>query len=143
MSGSDSPKWTRGSRGFQDVFSWARRPSISEIDAAGAGHARKMSCHIRSNMTQLPQKFTFGMLFVTPDAISLQRYTKRKDIRKIPVLNRISDVRTVSHFSEWNTKRGLFKIVVASGPGGVVEMAVPNGDVPLLRSWIEGSVERA
>lgn len=53
-------------------------------------------------------------------------------------MNGILQVRNVSKISEWNIKQALFKIVVAEGPDGVVEMAVPNGDVPVLRSWIEG-----
>jgi hypothetical protein len=53
------------------------------------------------------------------------------------MLNRVLEVRTVSKLSEWNIKRGLFKIIAAAGPEGVVEMAVPNGDVKFLRLWIE------
>jgi hypothetical protein len=97
-----------------------------------------MTCHLRSDIAQLPQKFTVGKLYVTSDELVWKRDYRHGDARKIPALNGVLGVRTVSKLSEWNIKRGLFKIITAAGPDGVVEMAIPNGDVKFLRSWIEG-----
>ncbi len=138
MSNRNAINRTRGSRNFLDTLFWWRRPHGSDIDALSAGEDRQMSCHIRSNIPALPHKFSYGLLYVKPDGLVWQRYLKRKDMRQIPLMNGILQVRNVSKISEWNIKQALFKIVVAEGPDGVVEMAVPNGDVPVLRSWIEG-----
>jgi hypothetical protein len=120
------------------TLSWLRRPTTSDIDAVRAGESRMMSCHLRSDIAHLPRKFTIGKLYVTNDELVWKRDYKHGDLQKIPMLNRVLEVRTVSRLSEWNIKRGLFKIIAAAGPDGVVEMAVPNGDIQLLRSWIEG-----
>jgi hypothetical protein len=119
------------------ALSWLRRPTISDIDAVRAGESRLMSCHLRGDIAQLPRKFTIGKLYVTNNELVWKREYRHGDVRKIPMLNRVLEVRTVSKLSEWNIKRGLFKIIAAAGPDGVVEMAVPNGDVKFLRSWIE------
>jgi len=134
-------KHSAGTRSVWDIvtFTWLRRAPISDIDAVHAGESRVVSCHLRSEITQLPHKFTFGKLYITNDELVWKRDYRPKDVRKIPVLNRVLEVRMVSHWSEWNIKRGLFKIIAAAGPDGKVEMAVPNGDIHFLRTWIEGS----
>jgi len=120
------------------TFTWLRGASVSDIDAVHAGESRVVSCHLRSDIAQLPHNFTIGKLYVAQEELAWKRDYGRKVLQTIPVLNRVLDVRTVSHLSEWNIKRGLFKIITAAGPDGKVEMAVPNGDVRFLRSWIEG-----
>jgi hypothetical protein len=134
------PKHSRGTRSVWDIltFTWLRRATISDIDAVHAGESRAVSCLLRSEVAQLPRKFTGGTLYVTKDELVWKRSYRRSDLRRIPELNRVLEVRIVSHLSEWNIKRGLFKIIAAAGPDGKVEMAVPNGDVRFLRSWIEG-----
>jgi hypothetical protein len=134
------PKHSRGTRGLWDIltFTWLRPPTTSDIDAVRAGESRVVSCLLRSEVAQLPRKFTVGELHVSKDELVWRRSYRRSDLRRIPTLDRVMEVRLVSHLSEWNIKRGLFKIIAAAGPDGKVEMAVPNGDVHFLRSWIEG-----
>lgn len=75
-----------------------------------------VSCLLRSEVAQLPRKFTVGKLYVTKDELVWKRSYRRSDLRRIPTLNRVLEIRLVSHLSEWNIKRGLFKIVTAAGP---------------------------
>lgn len=133
-------KRARGSRSAWDLLTlkWFSPATVSDINAVRAGESRAMTCHLRSEIAQLPRKFTIGKLYVTKDELVWKRDYRRRDFRKLPTLNRVLEVRTVSHLSEWNIKRGLFKIIAAAGPDGLVELAVPNGDVYFLRSWIEG-----
>jgi hypothetical protein len=133
-------KHAQGTRSVWDLLTltWLRPSTVSDIDAVRAGESRVMSCHLRSEVAQLPRKFTFGKLYITKDELVWRRKYERGQLLNIPTLNRVLEVRTVSHLSEWNIKRGLFKIIAAAGPDGRVEMAVPNGDVRFLRSWIEG-----
>ena len=131
---------TRGSRSVWDILTltWLRSGESSDSEAVEAGESRLMACHIRSEIEELPRKFRIGKLRVTKNELLWTRQFKRRSGIKLPMLNRVLGVRTVSSLSEWNIKRGLFKIITAAGPDGVVEMAVPNADVPFLRSWIEG-----
>jgi hypothetical protein len=114
-----------------------QRPSMSDLSAVHAGQTRVVTCHIRSDIEGLPHKFVYGKLLISPQSLRWQRYLSRRDIRTVPLLSGVLEVRNVSGISEWNIKRGLFKIVVARGPSGTVELAVPSGDVTFLRSMID------
>ncbi|MBN9327949.1 hypothetical protein [Cellulomonas sp. 73-145] len=41
--------------------------------------------------------------------------------------------------AEWNVKSDLFRVIIARTPGGVLEMAVPTVDVPLVKAFLAGS----
>jgi hypothetical protein len=45
----------------------------------------------------------------------------------------IDEIRKPGGHGEWNIKPGPFRVIKASGPLGVVELAVPTGDVRRVR----------
>ncbi len=45
----------------------------------------------------------------------------------------IDEIREPGGRGEWNIKRGVFRVIKASGPLGVAEFAVPKSDVRRVR----------
>lgn len=93
----------------------------------------EVSCHLRSPIPSLPAKFTQGVLVITPAGLTWRRWIRPSDVRALPAMTAIDEVRKPGGPGEWNIKRGRFRIVKASGPLGVVECAVPTGDVRRVR----------
>jgi hypothetical protein len=93
----------------------------------------EVSCHLRSAIPSLPAKFTVGVLMIGPDSLTWRRWIRRSDVRVMPAMTAIDEVRKPGGPGEWNIKRGLFRVLKASGPLGAVELAVPTADVRRVR----------
>ena len=122
-----------GSRSMLDVLrSWLgfQRPQAEDV---GRIDSVEVTCHLRSSIPSLPAKFTYGVLVIAPRSLTWRRWTRPSDVRALPAITAVDEVRPPGGAGEWNIKRGLFRIIKASGPMGVVEFAVPTGDVRRVR----------
>ena len=109
-----------------------------DVDALATGEARELSCFLRSDAPGLPDTFSQGTLRIAPSGMTWRRYWRHRDQQvQIPPLDRIQQVRPVGGVGERNIKRGLFRVVVASGPSGVIEFAVPGVGPELIRRAVE------
>jgi hypothetical protein len=93
----------------------------------------EVTCHLRSPIPSLPAKFAYGVLVIAPAALTWRRWMHASDVRAVPAMTAIDEVRKPGGRGEWNIKRAAFRIVKASGPFGVAEFAVPTGDVRRVR----------
>ena len=89
--------------------------------------------HLRSLIPSLLAKFTFGVLVIAPGSLTWRRWWRSADVRAVPAITTVDEVRAPGGAGEWNIKRSVFRIVQASGPMGVVGFAVPTGDVRRVR----------
>ncbi len=93
----------------------------------------EVACHVRSPIPSLPAKFTYGVLVIAPAALTWRRWMHASDVRAVPAMTAIDEIRKPGGRGEWNIKRGAFRVIKASGPLGVAEFAVPTGDVRRVR----------
>jgi hypothetical protein len=93
----------------------------------------EVTCHLRSSSPSLPAKFTYGVLVIEPAAVTWRRWMHSSDVRAVPAMTAIDEIRRPGGPGEWNIKRGAFRVIEASGPLGAAEFAVPTGDVRRVR----------
>jgi len=109
----------------------------TDLSAVAAGGSREVSCFLRGDSPELPDRFSQGTLLIGPGGMAWRRYWRnRKTLIQIPPLVRIEEVRKPGGPGERNIKRGLFKVVAAAGPEGRVEFAVPGTGPELIRRAI-------
>jgi hypothetical protein len=121
---------SQGSRTMADVMQdWTavRRPMTSGDDVV------EVSCHLRSSIPSLPARFTYGVLVISPTSLVWRRWIRPSDVRVLPAMSAIDEVRESGGPGEWNIKRHGHRIVRASGSSGVMELAVPTGDLGRVR----------
>jgi hypothetical protein len=110
-----------------------------DLSALNAGESRSMTCFLRGVVSGLPDSFTYGILTIGPGGMTWQRYWRhRRDIVRIPALDRVVGIRRPGGPGEWNIKR-MFKVVETSGPDGAVAFAVPGVGPELIRHAIQTS----
>jgi hypothetical protein len=120
-----------GSRTMLDVLrDWF---GIHRREVRAGTEGVEVTCHLRSPIPSLPTKFSFGVLVIAPDAVSWRHWIHPSDVRVVPAMTAIDEVRKPGGPGEWNIKRGRFRIIKASGSLGMVELAVPTGDVRRVR----------
>ena len=101
---------------------------------AGEGTDRvEVTCHLRSPIPSLPAKFTYGVLVISPEAVTWRRWRRASDVRAVPAMTAIDEIRKPGGRGGWNIKRSAFRVIKASGPWGVAEFGVPSGDVRRVR----------
>jgi len=110
----------------------------ADLNALAAGESREVSCFLRGDAPELPDKFSQGTLLVGPNGMAWRPYWRhRKTLARIPPLARIEEVRKPGGPGERNIKKNLFKVVAATGPDGRVEFAVPGVGPELIRRAVE------
>ncbi len=127
-----------GSRSMFDVLrGWlgVRRRVVRE-----GSETVEVTCHLRSQIPSLPATFTYGVLVIAPAALTWRRWMHASDMRAVPAMTAIDEVRTPGGRGEWNIKRGAFQVIRASGPSGMAEFAVPTSDVRRVRDALTRNV---
>ena len=120
-----------GSRSMFDVLrGWlgVRRREVRE-----GTDTVEVTCHLRSQIPSLPATFTYGVLVIAPTALTWRRWVHASDVRAVPAMTAIDEIREPGGRGEWNIKRRAFRVIKASGPLGIAEFAVPTNDVRRVR----------
>jgi hypothetical protein len=135
---SGEPEWwanatvrSSGSRSVLDVLrGWLGIPRRNVHEGSDSV---EVTCHLRSSIPSLPYKFTYGVLVIAPTAVTWRAWLHASDVRVVPAMTAIDEVRKPGGHGEWNIKRGVFRVIKASGPLGIAEFAVPTADVRRVR----------
>jgi len=104
------------------------------------GDTVEVTCHLRSQIPSLPATFTYGVLVIAPAGLTWRRWMHASDVRAVPAMTAIDEIRTPAGRGEWNIKRRAFRVIRASGPLGVAELAVPTSDVRRVRDVLTRSL---
>lgn len=120
-----------GSRSMLDVLrDWF---GIHRREVGEGSESVEVTCHLRSPIPSLPPKFTYGVLVIAPAAVTWRPWRHASDVRTVPAMTAIDEIRKPGGRGEWNIKPHVFRVIKASGPLGVAEFAVPTGDVRRVR----------
>jgi hypothetical protein len=121
----------------RDPSGSAEAKSTGDVSALNAGESRSVTCFLRGAAPGLPDSFTYGILTIGPGGMTWRRYWRhRRDIVRIPALDRVVEIRRPGGKGERNIKR-MFKVVETSGPDGSVAFAVPGVGPALIRHAIQ------
>ncbi|OJV60718.1 MAG: hypothetical protein BGO38_10070 [Cellulomonas sp. 73-145] len=111
----------------------------SDRAAVAAGEARTVSCFLRADFDGYPRRSRQGLLWLQRPAATWRPFwSVRRRGLQLPNDATVMDVREPDP-AEWNVKSDLFRVIIARTPGGVLEMAVPTVDVPLVKAFLAGS----
>lgn len=110
-----------------------------DLSALDAGEARSLTCFLRGSASGLPDSFTYGILSIGPGGMTWQRYWRhRREVVRIPPLNRVVEIRRPGGQGERNIKR-MFMVVETSGPDGAIAFAVSGVGPELIRHVIQAN----
>ena len=110
-----------------------RRRSADDAAAVGAD-GRSVSCFLRSGHDRTHRRFRQGVLRLDQNGVSWANGTRGRGSVinfKLPV--DVRRVRAAGGRGEWNIKKGLFQVVEADTAEGLIELAVPEASVQIVR----------
>lgn len=98
-----------------------------------------MSCFLRAEFDHYPRRSRQGVLWLQrPAATWRPSWSIRRRALELPLDATVMGVREPDR-AQWNVKSDLFRVVAARTTAGVLEMAVPTVDVPLVEAFFAGS----
>ena len=132
-----------------------RRPSqaaiSADIEAVDRGEVRRVACLFRGTYGSYPRRFKQRMVDLTPDVMAIGPfwYALRRERLRIEERILSAQVRPRDPRSDWNVRAagiyapgsGLdwagFEVIRCQSELGVIELAVPRPDVPLLLHYLD------
>lgn len=107
--------------------------------AVAAGEGRTVSCFLRADFDDFPRRSRQGVLWLQGPTATWRPFwsTRRRGLR-LPTDATVIGVREPDR-AQWNVKGDLFRVIIARTPGGILEIAVPTVDVPLVKEFFAGS----
>lgn len=147
MSVSSSPRPAAGTRSFWFLLSHPREllraPSaqqgLVDQEAVLAGETRTVSCFLRADFGEYPRRPRQGLLQLQKSAATWRPFWSiRRRALRLPTAVAVTGVREPGR-PEWNVKSDQFRLLVCRTSTGVLELAVPTADVPLVEAFLSGS----
>jgi hypothetical protein len=131
---ASKPKRDAGSRTMLDILLHRKRSPHCDDEDLAAGHIRIVTCHLRSTIPGMPDRFRYGELQLSQTGgITWKPWMRsRGELTPIPTGVTVHRVRPVGGQGEWNIKKGLFEVIEAANWDGKVELAVPTNSVRLV-----------